>query len=137
LSSVANISFGGPTPDREIAAPTGNFTKGVPTTVQPDSHDIPVRRNAVSFVLSLVAALACAITGAAQIGSRFPSEKKTVVDPVHRCALTFLTSKPAGDSKIYQTHHQWTSDGKWLVFRSNRVKGQAMAVNESTETWSR
>ncbi len=46
--------------------------------------------------------------------------------------LTFLTSTPKGDSKIYQTHNQWTSDGQWLIFRSNRVKGEVMAVNEKT-----
>jgi oligogalacturonide lyase len=46
--------------------------------------------------------------------------------------LTFLTSEPNGDSKIYQTHNQWTSDGQWLIFRSNRVRGEAMAVNEQT-----
>jgi oligogalacturonide lyase len=46
--------------------------------------------------------------------------------------ITFLTSTPNGDCKIYQTHHQWTADGKWLVFRSNRVRGEAMAVNEAT-----
>jgi oligogalacturonide lyase len=68
----------------------------------------------------------------AQIGTRFPSEKKVVKDPVTGIELTFLTSKPAGDSKIYQTHNQWTSDGKWVIFRSNRVKGEAMAVNEKT-----
>jgi len=68
----------------------------------------------------------------AQIGRRFPSEKQVVIDSVTGVPLTFLTSKPAGDSKIYQTHHQWTSDGQWLVFRSNRVPGQAMAVNEAT-----
>ncbi|WNH13058.1 hypothetical protein [Thalassobellus suaedae] len=68
----------------------------------------------------------------AQIGTRFPSEKKVVKDPVTGTMLTFLTSKPMGDSKIYQTHNQWTSDGQWLIFRSNRVKGEAMAVNEQT-----
>ncbi len=68
----------------------------------------------------------------AQIGKRFPSEKKIVVDPITKVPLTFLTSTPSGDSKIYQTHHQWTSDGKWVVFRSRRVAGQAMAVNEQT-----
>jgi oligogalacturonide lyase len=68
----------------------------------------------------------------AQIGTRFPSEKKVVKDPVTGTQLTFLTSKPAGDSKIYQTHNQWTSDLKWLIFRSNRVRGEAMAVNEKT-----
>jgi len=68
----------------------------------------------------------------AQIGTRFPSEKKVVKDPVTGVELTFLTSKPAGDSKIYQTHNQWTSDGSWVIFRSNRVRGEAMAVNEKT-----
>jgi len=68
----------------------------------------------------------------AQIGQRFPSEKKIVPDPVTGVPLTFLTSTTAGDSKIYQTHHQWTCDGQWVIFRSNRVPGQAMAVNEQT-----
>ncbi|MEP6848975.1 MAG: hypothetical protein ABI999_08960 [Acidobacteriota bacterium] len=71
-------------------------------------------------------------TADAQIGRRFPSEKKVVKDPVTGTMLTFLTSTPVGDSKIYQTHNQWSSDGKWVIFRSNRVKGEAMAVNEST-----
>ena len=71
-------------------------------------------------------------TSFAQIGRRFPSEKKIVKDPVTGTKLTFLTSTPAGDSKIYQTHNQWTSDGQWLIFRSGRVKGEAMAVNEKT-----
>lgn len=68
----------------------------------------------------------------AQIGKRFPSEKKIVTDPVTGTKLTFLTSTPAGDSKIYQTHNQWTSDGQWVIFRSDRVRGEAMAVNEKT-----
>ncbi len=68
----------------------------------------------------------------AQIGRRFPSERKVVKDPVTGTMLTFLTSTPTGDSKIYQTHNQWTSDGQWLIFRSGRVEGEAMAVNEKT-----
>lgn len=71
-------------------------------------------------------------TASAQIGTRFPSEKKIVKDPVTGAQLTFLTSTPAGDSKIYQTHNQWTADGNWIIFRSNRVRGEAMAVNEKT-----
>jgi oligogalacturonide lyase len=67
-----------------------------------------------------------------QIGTRFPSELKKVKDPLTGTELSFLTSKPAGDSKIYQTHPQWTSDGNWVIFRSNRVRGEAMAVNEKT-----
>jgi oligogalacturonide lyase len=68
----------------------------------------------------------------AQIGTRFPSERKVVKDPVTGIDLVFLTSKPAGDSKIYQTHNQWTSDGEWLIFRSRRAEGEAMAVHEKT-----
>ena len=67
-----------------------------------------------------------------QIGTRFPSERKVIKDPITGSKLVFLTSKSAGDQKIYQTHNQWTSDGQWLVFRSDRVKGEAMAVNEKT-----
>jgi oligogalacturonide lyase len=82
-------------------------------------------------IILLVSAL---FSGAiqAQIGSRFTSERKVMKDPVTGQKLIFLTSTPAGDSKIYQTHNQWTSDGKWLIFRSGRVKGEAMAVNEKS-----
>ena len=82
--------------------------------------------------LALSVSLLLASTGFAQIGRRFPSEKRIVPDPVTGIPLTFLTSTPGGDSKIYQTHPQWTSDGKWLIFRSSRAAGQAMAVNEAT-----
>lgn len=82
-----------------------------------------------SLLLSLVLALTPAW---AQIGQRFPSEKRIVKDPVTGTMLTFLTTKPNGDSKIYPSHPQWTADGKWLVFRSNRVKGEAIAVNEAS-----
>ena len=69
----------------------------------------------------------------AQMGKRFPSERKVINDPKTGVELVFLTSKSGtGDSKIYQTHNQWTSDGKWVVFRSDRVKNEAMAVNEET-----
>jgi oligogalacturonide lyase len=88
----------------------------------------------LSIVLVLVFLLIHIIRIHAQIGTRFPSEKKTINDPVTGTELTFLTSKPAGDSKIYQTHNQWTADGNWVIFRSNRVKGEAMAVNEKTGT---
>ena len=84
------------------------------------------------ILLAIVIAVILSGTADAQIGRRFPSEKKVVKDPVTGTMLTFLTSTPAGDSKIYQTHNQWTSDGQWLIFRSNRVKGEAMAVNEKT-----
>lgn len=81
---------------------------------------------------TLAVFLLLALSGYSQIGRRFPSERKLVKDPVTGVMLTFLTSTPMGDSKIYQTHNQWTSDGKWLIFRSGRVRGEAMAVNEQT-----
>ncbi|MES2898204.1 MAG: hypothetical protein V4723_00680 [Pseudomonadota bacterium] len=78
------------------------------------------------------ATLAPCLDASAQIGRRFPSERKLVKDPVTGTMLTFLTSKAHGDSKIYPTHPQWTSDGKWVVFRSRLAGGEALAVNEQT-----
>lgn len=71
-------------------------------------------------------------TSYAQIGKRFPSERQIVKDPVTGIDLLFLTSKPYNDHKIYQTHNQWTSDEQWLIFSSNRVAGEAIAVHEKT-----
>ena len=69
----------------------------------------------------------------AQIGTRFPSERKVIKDPITGQKLIFLTSQQGkGDGKIYQTHNQWTSDGKWVIFKSDRVHGEVMAVNEKT-----
>ncbi|MGO4379619.1 hypothetical protein AB4Z19_15180 [Pseudoduganella sp. RAF19] len=88
--------------------------------------------NRLSTCALLCVALTLSSAAHAQIGKRFPSERKVVKDPVTGTMLTFLTSKPHGDSKIYPTHPQWTSDGQWVVFRSNLVRGEAMAVNEQT-----
>src|SRR5215204_868452 len=97
-------------------------------------EQLPRSRFRPSLFAMLLLGACCWLTppANARIGTRFPSEKKVVIDPVTGAALTFLTSKPAGDSKIYQTHRQWTSDGKWLVFRSNRARNEALAVNEKT-----
>ena len=84
------------------------------------------------FYITVVVVFVFLPSANAQIGKRFPSERKVVKDPITGTMLTFLTSTPNGDAKIYQTHNQWTSDGEWLIFRSNRVKGEAMAVNEKT-----
>jgi oligogalacturonide lyase len=80
-------------------------------------------------------ALLAASAAFAQMGRTWPSEKKIVPDPATGLPLTFLTSTDGGyrQSKIYQTHRQWTVDGKWLVFRGTRKTGsQAFAVNEET-----
>jgi oligogalacturonide lyase len=89
-------------------------------------------RKILFVAVTLCVATSMISSAFAQMGRRFPSEKKIVIDPVTGIPLTFLTSTPAGDSKIYQTHRQWTADGKWVIFRSNRVRGQAFAVNEDT-----
>ena len=84
-------------------------------------------------LMTLGMALLTATTMLAQMGTRFPSERKVINDPKTGVELVFLTSKSGtGDSKIYQTHNQWTADGRWVIFRSDRVKGEAMAVNEET-----
>ena len=84
-------------------------------------------------LLLLFVTITLPLFSAAQIGARFPSERKVINDPKTGTELIFLTSKSGtGDSKIYQTHNQWTSDGEWVVFRSDRVPGEAMAVNETT-----
>ena len=80
----------------------------------------------------LLSSILLTIPSEAQIGRRFPSERKTITDPVTGIQLTFLTSTPVGDSKIYQTHRQWTADGKWVIFRSGRVPGETLAVNEES-----
>lgn len=72
---------------------------------------------------------------ASDVGRRFPSEKRTIVDAQTGVTFTALTTSPANDAKIYQTHPQWTSDGKYIIFRSNRARGgstQAFAINEVT-----
>jgi oligogalacturonide lyase len=72
---------------------------------------------------------------ASDVGKRYPSEKVTYEDPVTHLTITRLTTSPANDAKIYQTHQQWTADGKHIVFRSNRPadgRMQAFAVNEQT-----
>ena len=92
-----------------------------------------VKRMFKTLFVSMV--LLCSVfsnQASARIGTTFPSEKVIKIDPITGVKLAFLTTQPLGDSKIYPTHPQWTSDGKWLVFRSNRVPGEAMAVNEET-----
>jgi oligogalacturonide lyase len=84
------------------------------------------------LTVATTAALLISASAHAQLGRQFPSERQLVKDPVTGTMLTFLTSKPHGDSKIYPTHPQWSADGKWVIFRSGLAKGEAMAVNEQT-----
>lgn len=85
-------------------------------------------------LLTAVAAVMVCGQASAQLGKRFPSERKVIKDPKTGTELWFLTNKQGvSNRKIYQTHNQWTSDGQWLVFTSGqRARGEALAVNEYT-----
>src|ERR1044071_463833 len=53
-------------------------------------------------------------------GQRFPSESLTFPDPVTGVKIIALTTSRHNSSKIYQDHPNWTADGKYIVFTSNR-----------------
>ncbi|MEL0456485.1 oligogalacturonate lyase family protein [Flavobacteriaceae bacterium SZ-1-7] len=54
-------------------------------------------------------------------GQRFPSENFTYIDKVTGIKVNALTTSRHSNSKMYQTHPQWTADGKYIVFSSNRT----------------
>ncbi|AVR45612.1 biopolymer transporter Tol [Christiangramia fulva] len=54
-------------------------------------------------------------------GQRFPSENFTYPDEVTGVKINALTTSRHSSSKMYQTHPQWTSDGEYIVFSSNRT----------------
>jgi oligogalacturonide lyase len=104
------------------------------TEHQPPQKEPYMRSRKIETAACLAAMLLAASPAFAQMGRTWPSEKKVVPDPVTGLPLTFLTSTDTyHQSKIYQTHRQWTADGKWLIFRGVRETGsQALAVNEET-----
>jgi len=54
-------------------------------------------------------------------GQRFPAENFTFKDKVTGVKLNALTTSRHSNSKMYQTHPQWTADGKYIVFTSDRT----------------
>lgn len=78
--------------------------------------------------------LFCNLASHAQVGKRYASERKEYKDSITGRNVIVLTTHPGSDTKIYQTHPQWTSDGQWIIFRSarNNNRGQAFAVNETS-----
>jgi oligogalacturonide lyase len=57
-------------------------------------------------------------------GQRFPAENYTFKDQVTGVLINALTTSRHSSSKMYQTHPQWTPDGKYVVFTSNRTARQ-------------
>jgi hypothetical protein len=64
----------------------------------------------VLFMAGIMIGFICS-SSKAQIGTRFPSERKVVTDPVTGVKLIFLISTPAGDSKIYPD-----AFGRWKIY---------------------
>lgn len=61
------------------------------------------------------------IAGDDIFGQRFLSENYTFKDEITGVTVNALTTSRHGNSKMYQTHPQWTADGKYIVFTSNRT----------------
>jgi oligogalacturonide lyase len=98
-------------------------------------HDPMKSRLLTAALLFLPAMLGLApVAAASDVGKRYPSEMRTFVDKVTGLTVTALTTSSFSDAKPYQTHTTWTSDGKWIIFRSNRSGNgsQAFLVNETT-----
>lgn len=92
----------------------------------------------LSAALLLPALLASLSLSAAEseLGRRSPPERRIIVDRVTGRPLVTLTDGPSNDTKNYQTHPQWASDGVHVIFRSpdrNPARTpQVYAVNEIT-----
>ena len=52
-------------------------------------------------------------------GQRFFSENVTFKDKVTGVTVNALTTSRRRSSTMYQTHPQWTADGKYIIFRSS------------------
>ncbi len=69
------------------------------------------------------------------VTKNLPSEKTSYHDSVTGVEITMLTTSAAKDNKIYQTHPNWTADGRYVVFMSDRSgTNQYFAVSTETGT---
>ncbi len=57
-------------------------------------------------------------------GIRYPSEHIRFTDEVTGAEIIALTTSRRSSSKMYQTHPQWTPDGKYIVFTSHHPKAK-------------
>jgi oligogalacturonide lyase len=92
--------------------------------------------NRILGACALAISLISAPASASDVGKRFPSEMRMIVDRVTGAPLTVLTSGAHSDAKIYPTHPQWTHDNQHIVFRSGTRAAsqtqQVFLVNEIT-----
>ena len=65
------------------------------------------------------AILCCSFTTLENKPNTIHSEKRVIVDEITHIPMTFLTTAPSNDAKIYQTHPQWLADGSRIIFRSS------------------
>ncbi|MCP4609044.1 MAG: hypothetical protein GY845_10075 [Planctomycetes bacterium] len=85
------------------------------------------------LVITANANLYSASQDTSYVGQRFPSERKTYKDLVTGYEIFMLTTSPAKDNKIYQTHPNWTADGRHIVFTSDRTgTNQYFALSTDT-----
>lgn len=81
---------------------------------------------------SILLFLVCGVIHAAP-GDRLPSERSAFTDELTGLTITRLTTSPAKDDKIYQTHPNWTADGAYLIFNSHRTgASEVFALDEAT-----
>lgn len=85
-------------------------------------------------ILTLLFIISIFSLSASNVGKRYPSEKFSFADRITGRTITVLTASEFSDAKPYQTHETWTSDGNWIIFRSNRGGNgsQIYVVNEIT-----
>ncbi|MFX0555399.1 hypothetical protein ACOCEA_01295 [Maribacter sp. CXY002] len=69
------------------------------------------------------------IAGDDIFGQRFPSENYTFKDEVTGVTVNALTTSRHSNSKMYQTHPQWTADSKYIFFhRTEHLNKMIMIV---------
>ena len=93
------------------------------------NNTIKLRMEKTSLSLAVLALCASGLLispVSGQVGRRFPSEKKIVTDSVTGTPLTFLTSTPAGDSKIFSALAATMSPSIWR--RAPKLKGASVRV---------
>lgn len=99
------------------------------------THPLHATRRSMFLVLALGTSAYCSqpVGEVVGVGRRFPPEKMTYVDAATGAEITMLTTSPAKDDKVYQTHLSWTADQAHIVFMSDRAgSNQYFAI--STET---